>query len=369
MPRNLSAHRGDHLTRLGSVDSRVNAGTAAALADEPVVRRWARRAVTIPVYLCLGTLAVALLPLSVPLALCVDALRRTGRLATLRCTLAITLYLACEAVGLAASLILWLAAKLPPFTDEERFVHWNLVLQRYWARTLFEGARRLFSMHTEVTGADELERGPLFVFSRHASTLDTLLPAVFVSHPDRLRLRWIMKEELRWDPCLDVVGRRTRNAFIRRGSDDPEREIAIIRRLAADLGASDGVLIFPEGTRFSASKRARAIEQLRAGSHPERAETARALRHVLPPRLGGPTALLAMRPDVDVVFLAHRGFEGISNLNDIWSGALVGRQIRLHFWRVPSARIPREEAARARWLDAEWMRIDEWIEAQEKRPA
>ena len=368
MSRNLSAHGGDRLTRLGSVDSREGAHTTAALADEHVARRWVRRAVTIPVYLCLGTLAVALLPLSVPLALSLDALRRTGRLATLRCTLAITLYLACEAIGLAVSLVVWVAAKLLS-RDDERFIHWNLVLQRYWARTLFEGARRLFAMQTEVTGADALERGPLFVFSRHASTLDTLLPAVFVSHPDRLRLRWIMKQELRWDPCLDVVGRRTRNAFIRRGSDDPEREIAIIRRLAADLGPRDGVLIFPEGTRFSASKRTRAIERLRTGNHPERAETARALRHVLPPRLGGPTALLAMCPDVDVVFLAHRGFEGISNLNDIWSGALVGRHIRLHFWRVPSAQIPREEAARARWLDTEWMRIDEWIDAQEKRPA
>ena len=105
MSRNLSAHGGDRLTRLGSVDSREGAHTTAALADEHVARRWVRRAVTIPVYLCLGTLAVALLPLSVPLALSLDALRRTGRLATLRCTLAITLYLACEAIGLAVWIV------------------------------------------------------------------------------------------------------------------------------------------------------------------------------------------------------------------------------------------------------------------------
>ena len=222
---------------------------------------------------------------------------------------------------------------------------------------------RVFGMRTEVTGRDAVCHGPLFLFSRHASTLDTLLPAVFASHPRTLQLRWVMKRELLWDPCLDVVGQRTRNAFIRRGSDAPDKEIAIIRQLALDMGSRDGLLIFPEGTRFSAAKRARALARLSESDPRERRERSRALQHVLPPRLGGVLALLEARQDVDVAFLAHAGFEGTASLSDIWNGKLVGRTIHLCFWRVPSAAIPHAPDARVEWLDAQWARIDAWIDA------
>jgi hypothetical protein len=34
------------------------------------------------------------------------------------------------------------------------------------------------------------------------------------------------------------------------------------------------------------------------------------------------------------------------------------------FWRIPFAEIPTERGARAEWLYAQWMRIDDWIAAQ-----
>jgi len=71
--------------------------------DESAWVRWARRAVTVPAYLCLGALSVALLPLTVAVALATDAVRRTGHLATLRCMLGLTLYVVCEAVGVVAA--------------------------------------------------------------------------------------------------------------------------------------------------------------------------------------------------------------------------------------------------------------------------
>jgi hypothetical protein len=74
--------------------------------------------------------------------------------------------------------------------------------------------------------------------------------------------------------------------------------------------------------------------------------------------------LLETRPDVDVAFLAHVGFEGTADLNDIWGGGLIGRTIRLCFWRVPSADIPRTAAGRVEWLDTQWERLDAWIAAQ-----
>jgi 1-acyl-sn-glycerol-3-phosphate acyltransferase len=326
--------------------------------EETVWARWGRRAVTVPLYLLLGSLTVALLPVTMALALAIDAVRRTGHLVTLRCMLGLTLYFACEAAGIVASFVLWVATGLWPGATAERVLTSNLLLQRLWARTLFAGATRLFSMHVEVTGEQAVRHGPLFLFSRHASTLDTLLPAVFASHPDTLRLGHVMKRELLWDPCLDIVGQRTRNAFIRRGSGARDKETALLRQLATAVTERDGVLLFPEGTRFSPAKRERALAHLADTKQFARLERAKRLQHVLPPHRAGALALLETRPDVDVAFLAHVGFEGTASLNDIWRGKVIGRTIRLCFWRVPSAEIPQTAEQRVQWLDAQWERID-----------
>ena len=329
--------------------------------EERAWRRWSRRAVTVPMYLGLGFLSLALLPVTLLLALVTDAVRRTGHLPAVRCALALTLYFACEAAGILASFALWIANALWPGATAERAMIWNLRLQRVWARTLFAGATRLFGMRVESTGEEAVRQGPLFLFCRHVSTLDTLLPAVFASDPDRLRLGHVMKRELLWDPCLDIVGQRTRNAFVRRGSGEREKELTLLRQLAADVGECDGVLLFPEGTRFSSLKRERALARLEETGQLARLAPAQRLRHVLPPRTGGALALLETRPDVDVAFLAHVGFEGTASLNEIWNGKLLGRTLRLRFWRVPGADIPRTTQERIAWLDTEWERVDSWV--------
>ena len=83
---------------------------------------------------------------------------------------------------------------------------------------------------------------------------------------------------------------------------------------------------------------------------------------VLPPRLGGPLALL--QSGADVVFMAHTGFEGLRTTKDVFSGRLVGRHICIHFWRVPGAQIPSEDDPRSLWLYDQWKRLDDWVQAQ-----
>lgn len=330
---------------------------------ETVWARWARRAITIPLYLCLGTFGVVFLPVTMALALAADAVRRTGHLVTLRCTLAVTHYFVCEAVGIVASFLLWIANALWPGATEDRAVTWNVLLQRLWARTLLAGATRMFRMRVEVQGVEAVGHGPMFLFCRHASTLDALLPATFVTNPYTLRLGHVMKRELLWDPCLDIVGQRTRNAFIRRGSGERAKEMDLLRELALTAGERDGVLLFPEGTRFSAAKRERALRYLEETRQHARLARAQRLHHVLPPHRGGALALLEARPDIDVAFLAHAGFEGTADLKQIWNGKLMDRTISLCFWRVPSTEIPRTADGRVEWLDAQWERVDAWTAA------
>jgi 1-acyl-sn-glycerol-3-phosphate acyltransferase len=87
--------------------------------------------------------------------------------------------------------------------------------------------------------------------------VDTMLPAHLVANPTGFRLRYVLKKELLADPTLDIGGNRLPNYFINRGAGDSAKETEAVRRLASDLGSNDGVLIYPEGTRYSEEKRLR----------------------------------------------------------------------------------------------------------------
>lgn len=328
-----------------------------AKATESSTQRWRRRSLTFPTFVLAAIAFVALSPVLVLICLALDvALRK--RFATTRAVLALGLYFACEALGLVASLAVWLAYRRRPAA----YTAANYRLQQLWARTLLGGAMRLYGMRAHVRGAESLEPGPFFLFVRHASTVDTLLAANFVAPHHPYRLRYVIKRELLWDPCLDVVGQRVPNVFIRRGSGDSQREIDALRTLARDLGPEDGVLIYPEGTRATATKRAKALGRIRTAD-PQRHARIGAITHVLPPRFGGPLGLIEERPDVDVVLLAHSGFEGVESLNDLWHGALIDRDLHIEFWRVKAADIPGNRAEREAWLDSQWVRLDAWVGA------
>ncbi len=321
---------------------------------ESVGTRWKRRVVSIPVLVIVAALYLGILPLLLPLAALFDVLGRR-RFAAVRALLALALYVLCEVTGLLGAAAIWVA--YAGRADSEAARAANYRLQNLWARTLLGGAMRIFGMRVRVEGDDVLDSGPILLFVRHASTVDTLLAANFVAPGNPFRLRYVIKHELLWDPCLDIVGLRIPNAFIRRGRGEGGREIEAIRRLARDLGPRDGVLIYPEGTRATPAKIEQVVARIEAVD-PERAARVRAFRHVLPPRYGGPLGLIEERPDVDVVILSHTGFDGVHDLAELWRGALIGRELRIRFRRVAAASIPADRADRERWLDAEWQRVD-----------
>ena len=171
--------------------------------------------------------------------------------------------------------------------------------------------------------------------------------------------RYVIKRELLWDPCLDLVGRRLPNAFVSRGSASSGDEVAAVAGLARGLDAKSAVLIYPEGTRFSVSKLARALDSLRRRGREDLLAIASGYRNVLPPKLGGPLALIEAAAGVDVVIAEHTGFEGAASFSRFWGGALVGRTIRARLRRLPAAQIPADH--RDRWLFEQWAETDRWI--------
>lgn len=232
------------------------------------------------------------------------------------------------------------------------------LLQERWAGWNLGAVKNLFGLTFVVESDDVVVPGPIILLARHASLIDSLLPAAFVTRKHGIRLRYVLKKELLVDPALDIAGNRLPNVFVDRESADSARERKAIRELVGDLGNDEGALIFPEGTRYSEAKRARYVRRFEGEGNV--GELAGRLRRVLPPRPGGTLALLE-QTSADVVVLAHRGFEGFATVKDVWSGDLVGRTVVLKFWRIPRESIPVDRSGRVEWLFEVWAGVDDWV--------
>jgi 1-acyl-sn-glycerol-3-phosphate acyltransferase len=328
--------------------------------DESVGSRWGRRLLTVPaIYLGLAVVALGF-PVWLLLAALADL--ATGgarrRWPLVRSAFLVLGYLFWVCFGVTG----WIGAELISFgLPRDRYLRRLFRLQQIWARGLFGTARRALSLRVHVEEGFVPDERPILLFVRHVSLVDVLLPAVFVSGPHDVLLRYVMKREVLFDPAIDFVGQRLENAFVSRGKGAADREERAIRSLASGLGAREGVIVFPEGTRFSPAKRADALERIRASGDAERFARAERLTHVLPPRSRGPLAVLEEAQRADVIFLAHRGFDGAVGALDLLRGALIGRAIELKTWRVPREQVPSEREACLAWLDLEWARVDAWI--------
>jgi 1-acyl-sn-glycerol-3-phosphate acyltransferase len=313
----------------------------------------------------LGLLAVtALFPLLLVLAVFVDVIRRLASAVpptALRLLAFLWVYLAAEVFGLAAMAAAW-ALSLGGRRGAS-LQRWTRGLQQLWVGTLFGAVRALFGLRLELSGQEEVAPGPVIVLIRHASIVDNLLPAILISGPHGIRLRYVLKRELLADPCLDVAGRRLPNYFVRRGTGEAV-ELERVRSLARGLEGDEGVLIYPEGTRFTPERRTRAIARI-AERDAHLGARAERLRHLLPPRLGGVGALLDGAPGADVLVVAHHGFEGLRLVSDIWRGGLVGLCVEVRMTRLPRAAVPAGTAARTNWLYDVWQDVDDWLEGRD----
>ena len=330
-----------------------------------------RRLLTVPLCLLLTVLITLSAPLWVPAMLFVSLLPPTR--GALRMTLFITTYLWCESAGILTGFWLWLrfAAPRPPRADStgnsaqartwQAFLASNSALQNWWANSLKRAAGRIFDLQFFVEGEDALDGSAAIVLPRHTSIGDTVVPIVWYGIPKGLSFRYVLKKELQIDPSLDIVGNRLPNYFVDRFSDDPAGEVAGVARLLAGIRANEGVVIYPEGTRFTQAKRQQILVRYR--ERDDESALARAARwpNLLPPRIGGTLALLTSNPGRDLLFMAHTGFEGSARFNDLINGAWAHSKVRLRFWRVPFAQIPTDANALREFLFRQWDRMSKEV--------
>jgi 1-acyl-sn-glycerol-3-phosphate acyltransferase len=299
-----------------------------------------KTAIAIALYIVVELVLVGGFPLWAVLALLTDIPRRS-KLVTLRLICFAIVYLGSQLSALLRALVIWIRFR----SNRQRYMDENYSLQRWWSNALFSSMCWLFNLRFEVQGQELLAQGPYLFFVQHTSIVDTLIPSAFAANPFGVHMRYIMKSELRADPALDIMTNRIPNYFVNRRSTDTAAELANIRTLACDLGSRDAVAIWPEGTRWTLSKWRHVIQSMREKSSDRTfpvliclpgltscaaalVARAEAMQHVMPPRVGGVLALLEGAPAADVVFCAHHGLEGFATVNDIFSGGLVGSNVR-----------------------------------------
>ena len=317
-----------------------------------------RRAVSITGLLVGAVALTALVPVWLPLSVLVDLVRGRRRCPIARLLAFGVGWAWLETAGVTVAAWLWLTGR-----SRDRDTHYRL--QRWWAVHLMGALRRTTGITTEATGIEAFSPGPVVVLCRHASLADSLVSAWVITSLADKHPRYVLKRELLADPCLDVVGHRLPNHFLDRDATDSDAELAALIELASGLSADDVAVIFPEGTRASTSKRARALEKI-GERDPARAARLAALRHLLPVRPAGSAALLTGADRADVVVAWHTGFEGLDTFGGILRALGRGApRVQFAATRIARADVPdpTDREAFTAWFDDRWVEADRAVDA------
>lgn len=347
----------------------------ATLPPTPV-----RRLVLAPA-VCALTVAVLVLSPLILLGAAFAVRWLPGRWRGLRLLWFLVVYLVRETVGLMALLVLWVLSGFGWRLGSDRFVRAHVLMAGWFVGGLIGSARRVLGLRVvpeEVPASMAVDRPlrrspeqwadvedpvrPVLVFSRHAGAGDSFILVDQVLNTYGRRPRIVLKDQLRWDPCVDVALSRIPSRFIPPNPPPGSGVIESIADLASGLPVDGALILFPEGGNFTRRRRTRAISRLREAGLDDLVEAAEHLTQVLPPRPGGAFAAMDAAPEADVVFVAHTGLEQLSSLRQLWSGLPMRSEVRMTWWTVEAADVPTDHDERIAWLYAWWEHIDSWIE-------
>lgn len=328
-----------------------------SVISEGGLTRWRRRALTIPTTLLSLVIYMALFPLLFVAGL-LHGLFTGSRFSALRLLLFGGVFLSWEVLGLFFAFALWLALG---WWRAPGYIAANHRLQWWWGASLGAIAAFLFRVRVKIENDAVFSGAPTLLFIRHNSFADTLIAVWLVSWRHGYRMRYVLKRELLWDPCLDVVGQRLPNAFVARAGMGAGAAVRAVAELAASLGPNDGVVIYPEGTRFSPERRARMLKTLEERWPALHAQAVQ-WEHVLPPRAGGPIELIDAAPEeAQIVFCGHGGLEKVMRPLDVIRGGLTGQTVQVRFWSAPKSAIPEGDEARLQWLYGQWAEMERFV--------
>jgi 1-acyl-sn-glycerol-3-phosphate acyltransferase len=303
--------------------------------EEDLPSIWRRRALSIPGLLILTALGPLLTPLALVLFLVRDLVRLDLRMPGARAWLALVTNLVVHTTALFWLAWAWLTTEALR-GDKAADARESYRVEAILSRGIIKIITRLFGAKLEVEGLDELGPEPNIILARHASVLDPLL-VLAVTWPRGARVRWVAKRELLWDPCIDILGHRFPTAFVWRKGRAPKRDLKAVTRLVDHLEDHDAVLLFPEGTRHSEEKKARAIAPRAEGPVARRARASAQARSAAAPRghpddaaPGSRRRRRRLRPRGPRGAQPHQGLLRRSADRDDHQGQAVAHQARGH---------------------------------------
>ena len=291
-----------------------------------------RRLVSLPLVFIISVTVLASAPLLLLVSWLASYLPKTSGLFRTACFLLAFAYF--ELKGWLWFLYIWFR-----YRDPDEFLAQNYRVQYWWSEALLTTGARCFDVTFSVTGDPATEGPSAILAARHASIGDNVLPMVFFGIPRNEPLRYVLKKELMWLPTLDIGAHRLPTLFIDRSGTDTDGELQRLRALLSTADDDESVFIYPEGTRFTPEKHAKLREK------PNLSEQTARWPDLLPPRMGGITALLDENTSKDIVFMCHTGFEGAAKAGNLANGSWVGQHVRIHMWRISYDDIPDDHEA------------------------
>jgi 1-acyl-sn-glycerol-3-phosphate acyltransferase len=334
--------------------------------------RLIRRLVLAPLVIVIALAFIVLSPFLALLALVfgLAAWSRPGRMRSLRLTCFALVWFVAETAALFMLLGLWIVSGFGGRLRTEPYQSRHYGVIRWFLDVMYDGAARTYGLRVEVdepelTPDERIARlaRPVIVLSRHAGPGDSFLLIHELLSVYGRRPRVVMKSELQLDPSLDVVGNRLPNVFIQHSKAGESLYTEQIERLAAGLGPTGALVIFPEGANWTPGRWRRGIRRLEHDGRSDLAAKAKDMPNLLPPRPGGTLAAIKACPDADVIFVAHAGLDNIVSVGDVWRNFPIDQVIRARWWRVPHDAVPRTAThdAQVQWLYDWWKLIDSWI--------
>ncbi len=323
-----------------------------------------RRTVIGPAWLALGIAASLLFLVTAALAALAAPLTRRRRL--LRLAVFGALYLAIDVSLVAGCAALWLRQPVASRRDQARWSRSHQKLLNRRLSALIAAARPLLGFTVTVQeppDRDLIAGRPLLVLARHGGPGDSFALVHLLMSRYQRRPAIVAREELCWDPGLDIILSRLPSCFIRQG--DGARMASRLTELAGRLDSDDAILLFPEGGNWTPVRHRRAIARLRRAGRRQAAADAESNPNVLPPRPAGVLACLAGRPDLGVAIVAHTGLEDLVSPATVWRALPVaGRPMTVRWWYEPAGVIPETDDDRREWLRLQWAIVDSWIDAR-----
>lgn len=325
-----------------------------------LISRWKRRFISISILIASAIFYFTFLPLLIVFSVLYDIYRWSQDLssAAFRSLLFLGLVIFFEILGIGWAFVIWIPSLFFPSSA----ISWNYSLQHFWNAGILYGFTKLFRLQYTVEAAEALQKGGYLLLCRHGSGFDYTLPMVLAGVRHKRKIRYVLQESMRWDPCIDIVGTRLPTAFVKPGSGERERQDLEVAKLGVNLGHDDAIVIYPEGSRFSSKRRETTLHRLKANGNIIELDWALRLQKTLIPRMGAITALLKTAPPLDVVFMAHHGLEQSSRMSDIIHGSLLGTEVKVRLWRIPAAEVPTHEISP--WMYSQWLTMDHWLREQ-----